>query len=150
MQAITYLFFPNGDCEQAFERYREVLGGTITARIRARGTPAEPYMPPDWADKLLHACLDLGETQLMGSDSPPACSEAPQGFAVQLTATSPEEAERLFTALGEGGTVRMPMAETFWARRFGQLVDRFGTPWMINCPLPLGEGAVACGVEPAM
>ena len=150
MQAVTYLFFPNGDCEEAFERYREVLGGTITARIRARGTPAEPYMPPDWADKLLHACLDLGGTLLMGSDSPPPHAETPQGFAVQVAADTPEEAERLFAALGEGGAVRMPMAETFWARRFGQLVDRFGTPWMINCPLPMGEGAEVCGVEPAM
>lgn len=77
-------------------------------------------------------------------------ARAAQGFAVQLSAATPEEAEGLFAALGEGGTVRMPRGETFWARRFGQVVDRFGTPWMIDCPLPAGEGAEACGVEPAM
>jgi PhnB protein len=45
----------------------------------------------------------------------------------------PAEAERLFHALEEGGKVRMPLQQTFWATRFGMLVDRFGTPWMINC-----------------
>jgi PhnB protein len=70
---------------------------------------------------------------LMGSDSPAHMFEEPKGTYVSLHPESPAEAERIFDALAEGGTVRMPIAETFWAARFGMLVDRFGTPWMINC-----------------
>ncbi|HEV7874766.1 MAG TPA: VOC family protein, partial [Enterovirga sp.] len=87
--------------------------------------------PPEWHDKIMHVCLNFGERQLMGSD---ACGrfERPQGFSVQLATTSADEAERVFAALGEGGNVTLPLAPTFWADRFGMLVDRFGVPWMIN------------------
>jgi PhnB protein len=69
----------------------------------------------------------------MGSDSPPEYFEKPQGFSVNLQFEDVAEAERVFQALAESGTVRMPLQETFWAKRFGMFVDRFGTPWMVNC-----------------
>jgi PhnB protein len=69
----------------------------------------------------------------MGSDSPPEYFEQPKGMYVSLQIDDPAEAERIFHALAEGGAVRMPIEETFWATRFGMVVDRFGTPWMINC-----------------
>ncbi len=69
----------------------------------------------------------------MGSDSPPAQHERPQGFAISLSVNDPAEAERIFQALAENGTVNMPLQQTFWATRFGMLVDQFGTPWMLNC-----------------
>jgi PhnB protein len=70
---------------------------------------------------------------LMGSDAPPGHFQQPQGFSVSLIVDRPEDAERIFPALAENGTVRMPLQKTFWAIRFGMLVDRFGIPWMVNC-----------------
>jgi hypothetical protein len=57
----------------------------------------------------------------------------PQGYAVNIGVDTPEDAGRIFAALSQGGTVGMPMGETFWARRFGMVTDRFGTHWMVNC-----------------
>lgn len=90
-------------------------------------------MPPAWREKILHACLEWDGQQLMGGDAPPGQYTRPTGFSVSLHPGDPAEAERLFAALAEGGEVRVPMAETFWAHRFGMLVDRYGTPWMVNC-----------------
>jgi PhnB protein len=75
----------------------------------------------------------VGDKILMGSDAPPDRYKPMQGFSVTLGIDEPAEADRVFHALSEGGSVTMPIQETFWARRFGMLVDRFGTPWMINC-----------------
>ena len=69
----------------------------------------------------------------MGFDAPPGRYEAPKGFSVSIGIADPVEAERIFHALAENGTVRMPIQKTFWSARFGMLVDRFGIPWMINC-----------------
>ncbi len=69
----------------------------------------------------------------MGADAPPDRYQTPQGFSVAVHLGDAEEAERIFNALANGATVQMPLQETFWALRFGMLVDRFGTPWMINC-----------------
>jgi PhnB protein len=78
----------------------------------------------------------VGDKVLMGSDAPPGRQEDMKGFSVTLGIDDPKDAERIFHALAENGTVRMPIQETFWAVRFGMLVDRFGTPWMINCEKP--------------
>ena len=91
--------------------------------------------PPEKLDKIMHASLTVGDTVLMGSDALPNYFEKPQGFSVSLVLNDPDEAERVFNALAENGIVQMPIQETFWAARFGMLVDRFGTPWMINCDL---------------
>jgi len=69
----------------------------------------------------------------MGGDAPPERYEKPQGFAVGIHADNAAEAERIFKALAENGRVEMPLQETFWAIRFGMLVDRFGIPWLVNC-----------------
>lgn len=70
---------------------------------------------------------------LMGSDAPPDRFEPMKGFSVTLNIAEPAEAERVFDALADKGTVRLALTETFWAKKFGMLVDKFGTPWMINC-----------------
>jgi PhnB protein len=75
---------------------------------------------------------------LMGSDAPPDRYQKTQGTTVALGVDSAEEAERIFHALAENGTVTMPISETFWAVRFGMLNDQFGIPWMINCEKPMG------------
>jgi PhnB protein len=134
MQLNPYLTF-KGDCEAAFKFYQKVLGGKIEAMLPHEGTPAEEHVPAEWRKKIMHARLIVGEKVLMGSDAPPDRYEEMKGFSVTLGITDPAEAERIFHALAKDGTVRMPIQETFWAARFGMLVDQFGTPWMINCEL---------------
>lgn len=135
MQLNPYLTF-NGQCEAAFKFYEKCLGGKIAAMLPHEGTPAAEHVPPEWRAKIMHARLVVGDQVLMGSDAPPEHYEPMKGFSVTLNIKDPGEAERVFHALAENGTVRMPIQETFWAVRFGMLVDRFGTPWMINCEKP--------------
>ncbi len=132
MQLNPYLTF-NGQCEAAFKFYEQCLGGKIVAMLPHAGTPAEEHVPAEWRNKIMHARLIVGDDVLMGSDAPPDRYEGSKGFSVTLGVDDPAEAERVFNALAEKGTVQMPIQETFWAVRFGMLVDRFGIPWMINC-----------------
>ena len=94
--------------------------------------------PPERHNKILHARLVVGDNVSMGSDAPPERYEKPQGFSVTLGVDTPAEAERIFKALSEKGTLHMPLQETFWAVRFGMLVDQFDIPWMINCEIAAG------------
>ena len=135
MQIAPYLSF-DGECEAAFRFYEAVLGGRIEAMMPYRGSPAEATVPAEWRDKIMHARLVIADQVLMASDSPPQFREERKGFHVSLQIDDLAEAERVFAALAENGTVSMPIGETFWALRFGMLVDRFGTPWMVNCDRP--------------
>jgi PhnB protein len=128
----AYLTF-NGQCEAAFKFYEQCLSGKIEAMLTHAGTPAEEHVPSEWRNKILHARLIVGDEVLMGSDAPPGRYEKPKGFSVSLQIKDPADAERIFQALAENGTVQMPIQKTFWAARFGMLVDQFGIPWMINC-----------------
>jgi len=150
MQVNTYITF-DGSCEEAFTRYQQILGGRITIMMRHAGTPAAAHVPAEWQDKIMHACLDLGGGLLMASDAPPDRFKQPQGFSVQIAVEAVGEAERVFAALAEHGSVGMPLQQTFWAERFGMLVDRFGVPWMLNCILPAAtaSGTGAGGSERA-
>ncbi len=132
MQLNTYLVF-NGQCEEAFKFYEQCLGGKIAAMFTHAGTPAAEHVPTAWLNKIMHVRLEVGDSVLMGSDSPPDRYKPPKGFSVNIAVEKPEEAERIFHALAEGGTVGMPLEQTFWAERFGMVVDRFGIPWMVNC-----------------
>src|SRR5215475_3450577 len=126
MRLNPYLMF-NGDCEAAFSFYEKVLGGKIQAMMRYEGSPAAQHIPPEWRNKIMHARLTVGDEVLMGSDPPPPQQEPMKGFLVTLNVREPVEAERIFHALAENGAVKMPIGQTFWAERFGMLVDRFGT-----------------------
>lgn len=132
MQLNPYLNF-NGQCETAFKFYEKSLGGKIEAMIPHEGTPAADHVPAEWRSKIMHARLTVGDLALMGSDVPPDRYQKPQGFSVTLGVKDPAAAERIYHALAEKGTVKMPIQETFWAARFGMLVDQFGIPWMIDC-----------------
>jgi PhnB protein len=132
MQLSPYLLF-NGQCEAAFKFYAECLGGKIEAMMTHAGTPAEQQVPAEWRDKILHARLTVGDNVLMASDAPPGRYEQPKGFSVSIQINDRAEAERIFNALSENGTVQMPFEQTFWAAGFGMCVDRFGIPWMVNC-----------------
>jgi PhnB protein len=133
MQLNTHLNF-NGQCEEAFKFYEKCLGGSIQAMIAHEGTPAAEHVPAEWRTKIMHAELKLDGQILMGADAPPNRYQSPRGFAVTIQTPQPAEADRVFGALAENGQVQMPIQETFWAARFGMLVDRFGIPWMVNCP----------------
>jgi PhnB protein len=136
MRINPYLFF-NGQCEAAFKYYAKCLGAKIEAMMTHEGTPAAGQVPSEWVKKIMHARLSLGDTLLMASDAPPGRYQKPQGFSVSLLVDTPQEAERVFNALADNGTVTMPIGETFWALRFGMLVDQFGIAWMINCEKPM-------------
>lgn len=141
MKTTPYLSF-NGDCRQAFERYKQIFGGDTFQMTygEAPPPPADAPPPPEGcgdlsaaADRIMHVTLAHGqEAFLMGSDMPPGMEKKPGGISVAVNCDDNAEAERVFKALAEGGTVQMPMAETFWAERFGMTIDRFGTPWLVN------------------
>ena len=132
MRFTPYLSF-DGRCAEAFAFYEQLFGGGIAMIMKWGESPIADQVPPEWGGKVMHATLEVDGAQLAGADDPPASYRKPQGFWVTLDIGEPAEAERIFAGLAEGGEVRMPLAETFWARRFGMAVDRFGTPWMINC-----------------
>lgn len=132
MQLNPYLFF-NGDCEAAFKFYEQALGGKIEAMMTHAGTPAEKDVSPEWRDKIIHARMTVDGQVLMASDAPPGRNKEAGGFSVSLTLNDPARAERIFKALAENGKVGMPFQQTFWAYRFGMVVDQFGIPWMVNC-----------------
>lgn len=127
-----YLTF-NGSCRAAFEYYEKVLGGKIEG-IQTHGeSPICDQIPAELHQLVIHARLQLGDMVLMGSDAPPDRFQPNQGIAVTLNFTKPDEAETVFNALADNGTVLMPLGTTFWAQKFGMLTDQFGIQWMINC-----------------
>ncbi len=132
MQLSPYLHF-DGRCEAAFHFYEECLGGKILTMITYEGTPMEAEVPAEWRKKILHAGIALGGMRLFGSDHTQADYKKPAGCSISLEIGDPADAERVFKALAEHGTIHMPLQETFWAQRFGTLDDQFGVPWMINC-----------------
>jgi PhnB protein len=142
MDLNTYLSF-DGNCAAAFRFYERVLGGKILMTMSYGDMPGCAEMSADIKAKVAHVRMQLGDKLLMGSDSPPGRFEKPKGFHVNIGVTDPAQADRLFTALSENGTVTMPIQETFWAARFGMLVDQFGTPWMINCEKAAAKPATA-------
>jgi PhnB protein len=132
MQLVPYLNF-DGQCAEAFRLYERVLGGKIESMLTHGASPIAGEVPSQWHDRIMHARLVLGNQVLMGSDSPPEHYVKPEGVYVSLQVDAPADAERIFRALAEKGKVTMPLEKTFWAARFGMLVDRFGIPWMVNC-----------------
>jgi len=131
MKLNTYLHFKD-NCREAFQLYARVLGGKLENLITYGESPMAKETPKALLDKVMHVRLVVGDQILMGSDSPPDHYHPLAGFSVNIATNSAAEAERIFKALSEGGTVRMPIQKTFWADRFGMFVDRFGTPWMVN------------------
>jgi len=133
----TYLTF-NGNCEEAFNFYKSVLGGEFTYIGRFGEMPPQEGMPPmDEADrnKIMHVGLPIGSTVLMGSDTGGDwASSFIQGnnFSVSVNAENKTEADRLFNGLSAGGQVTMPMADTFWGSYFGMFTDKFGINWMVS------------------
>jgi len=122
----------NGQCEEAFKFYEQCFGGRIQTMMTWGDSPMADQVSSEWRDKIVHATLIVGETSLLGNDAPPDSYEAPKGISVTIHIKDVSEAERVFKALAENGTVQMPFEQTFWSAGFGMCVDRFGIPWMIN------------------
>ncbi len=136
MRLNTHLSF-NGQCQEAFEFYAKCLGGKVTFMMTYGESPMSAQTAPEWRSKILHASFAMGNELLTGADTPPEINQKPQGVSILYSLDETGEADRVFRELAEGGTIQMAIQETFWAQRFGMLVDRFGTPWMINCSRPM-------------
>ena len=132
MQMIPYVNF-KGQCEEAFKFYEHCLDGQLGLIFRYAGTALVNQVPADWQDKVMHASLTVGDQVLMGGDVAPDRYEEPKGFSLSLQIKNTAEAERIFRELGADGRIAVPLEKTFWAARFGMVVDRFGIPWLINC-----------------
>lgn len=135
MKVETYVFF-NGNCEEAAEFYRKVLGAEVQFMMRFKDSP-DPHppgmLPPGFESKVMHMNLKIGDSVVMASDGG-GCNgggEGFQGFHLSIALDDKAEAERIFKALGEGGKINMPLGETFFAHAFGMLVDKFGMGWMV-------------------
>jgi PhnB protein len=126
-----YLSF-NGNCRDAFEFYERVLDGKILMMQSNGESPIAEHVPPAAHDLIMHARLEFDGQILMGGDAPPDRTTKPSGFMVAVGVDSVDRAERIFNALAEGGSVQMPFQPTFWAKKFGMVTDRYGTPWVIN------------------
>src|SRR5437870_6942722 len=126
MKLLTYLNY-GGNCREAFRFYEEHLGGKITMMMTHGEQPNPNEAPPGWKDKILHARMNIGETELLGSDVPAERFQPMRSVYLSLILDSVDEAERVYALLSDGGQIYMPMAETFFAFRFAMLRDRFGT-----------------------
>jgi len=131
MQMSPYLIF-NGTCAEAFPFYERVLGGRIVMMHCTGDDSATRSAGAKSQGKVVHARLQLGDCSLLGSDA--ADGDEPAGGRTVYVAISvpAAEAERIFKALADRGQVTMPFENTFWSPGFGMLIDRFGTPWMVN------------------
>lgn len=134
MMISPYLFF-KGNCEEAIQFYVKVLGGEIEMMMKVEDAPADAqvHMGDAMKGKVMHVCMKVGDHRIMASDAPPERFNKPQGFDVSIHIEGFETAKSIFAALSENGSVNMPFGPTFWAKGFGGCVDRFGTPWMVNC-----------------
>ena len=138
MKLNTYANFA-GKCAEAFRFYEKHLGGRISSMMTHGQAPDQGRTGSEWKDAVLHARISIGDTELMGADIPTA--EPMRSAYLSLGVDSDSEAERIFSALSDGGQVFMPMQETFFATRFAQLRDRFGINWMIIHERPMPSQA---------
>jgi PhnB protein len=136
-----YLTF-NGNCEEAFNFYKSVLGGEFAGVNRFGEMPPMEGMPPlpeSEKSKIMHISLPVSkETVLMGSDSSEVFGQVTtvgNNFSVSIFTDTMEEADRLFAGLSDGGKVTMPLAKTFWGAYYGSWTDKFGVNWMVNVDL---------------
>ncbi len=139
MPAITPHLHFNGNCREAFEFYAATFGGRIVFSMTYGEAPGAQDRPADARARIIHSRVDFGDQFLLGCDVLGDSYEKPQGFNLMAQAEQAAEAERLFRTLADGGSITMPLQETFWAHRFGMCTDRFGTPWMVNCSKPPGD-----------
>jgi len=133
MTVQTYLFL-NGRTEEALDFYKTAIGAEVTMLMRFKESPDKSQVPPGSDDKVMHAVFKIGDTPIMISDGMNDGSPKFDGFALSISAKDVPQAQKYFNALLEGGEVTMPLAETFFAKTFGMLKDKFGVHWMVGVP----------------
>ena len=126
-----YLFF-GGRCEEALEFYGQAIGAEVKMLMRYKESPEPHGLPECFEHKVMHASFLVGQTSLMASDGRCDGPVNFDGISLSITVSDEAEAERAFAALSDGGVVTMPLEKTFWAPKFGMLVDRFGLGWMVS------------------
>ncbi len=129
--ALTAHLSYSGNCREAFSPYAQLFGGEVKM-LKYGDTPMAKDVPAEWREKIVHATLVFDGCELAGSDVQSDHYRQPRGFSVLVDVEGVEKARRIFAALAEGGSVAVPMQETFWSPAFGVLTDRFGIPWEIN------------------
>ncbi|WP_158923432.1 VOC family protein [Acidisphaera sp. S103] len=130
MQVQPYLFF-DGRCQEAIDFYHRAVGAEVQMLMHYKDSPVATSQPPASDDKVMHASVRIGETEVLMSDG--MCQGKPsfQGFSLAVSPADDAAAQKTFAALADGGTVTMPLAKTFFASSFGMLTDRFGVGWMV-------------------
>lgn len=135
MELEPYLLF-SGNCEEALNFYKEVFKGEIEGLSRWKDMPPNeegPEVTPETAERVMHANFKSPGFSFMASDARPGKTYGEGPISLSLATTDLAEAERVFNGLAQGGTVEMPMADTFWGAKFGMLTDKFGIDWMVSC-----------------
>ena len=132
MKVQAYITF-GGRCEEALEFYKKSLGAEVTGVMRWKESrDKDMKAPPGYEEKVMNAAFRIGDTELMADDGMGESTPEFKGMTLAIETADDAEARRIFTALGEGGMVTMPLVKTFWTSSFGMLTDKFGVPWMVN------------------
>ena len=136
MNVQAYISY-RGRCEEALEFYKNAIGAEVTGLMRWKDSPdAAMKTPPGFDEKVMNASFRIGDTVLMADDSPGEAHAEFKGMTLAIEVADDAEAQRVFTALGQGGRVTMALMTTFWTSSFGMLTDKFGVPWMVNVAAP--------------
>ena len=136
MKVQAYVTF-DGRCEEALEFYKKSLGAVVTGLMRWKDSQDKDMRgPPGFEEKIMNASFRIGETELMADDGMGEKRAEFKGMTLAIEVADDAEAKRVFTALGEGGSITMPLVKTFWTSSFGMLTDKFGVPWMVNVEAP--------------
>jgi PhnB protein len=137
MQLEPYLFF-SGNCEEALNFYKGVLGGEIQGISRWKEMPNDaggPPVTPENENNVMHASFKAPGVSFMASDASPGKTYGEGPISLSIGTSDVGEAERVFNGLANGGNVEMPLTDTFWGAKFGMLTDKYGIDWMVNCQL---------------
>jgi len=135
MKTDVHLVF-SGSCREAFAFYEKTFGSKIGITMTYGDAPAGSPVPPGSKDLVMHTAMPLGSTLLMGCDAPPERTPTFGGFQISVSDPNEDEVKRIYAALSEGGSVQMPLTQTFWSPLFGMCTDKFGLGWMVGVPGP--------------
>ena len=136
MKVQAYISY-RGRCEEALEFYKTAIGAEVTGLMRWKDSPDAAMKPqPGFGEKVMNASFRIGDTALMADDGPGEAHAEFKGMTLAIEVADDAEAQRVFTALGQGGKVTMGLMKTFWTSSFGMLTDKFGVPWMVNVAAP--------------
>lgn len=136
MELQPYLFF-SGNCEEALKFYQRIFSGEITQLSRFKEAPPDPDNPtaPEDGERVMHATFKSPDFSFMASDARPGKQYGEGPISLSIGLTDVAIAQRIFDGLAQGGSVEMPLDDTFWGAKFGMLTDKYGIDWMINCQL---------------